>query len=159
MKRSVSHVGFPLFVLLALLLASGCMTPQTGSVYSRQQAQQSLNIHYGKIINIRPATIKANNSGLGAVIGGVAGGVAGSTIGHGTGSTLAAVGGALAGAAAGAAVENEVGTKAAWEFTVQLDDGRVVAVVQEQDPESNYLRVGDRVELIESRDGTLRLRR
>jgi len=142
-----------------LLVLGGCMTPQTGEVYTRGQAQQSLNIYYGKIVNIRSATIKARNSGLGTILGGVAGGVAGSTIGHGAGSTLAAVGGALAGAAAGTAIEDQAGTKAAWEFTIQLDDGRVLAVVQEQDPESSAMRIGDRVELLEGPDGTLRVRR
>ena len=159
-RRFPGWLAIVAFVTLSLALAmSGCMTPQTGEVYTRGQAQQSLNVYYGKIVNIRPATIKTPNSGLGAVLGGVAGGVAGSTIGHGSGSTLAAIGGALAGAAAGSVIEDQVGTANAWEFTLQLDDGRVVAVVQQQDQESNVMRIGDRVELLESPDGTLRVKR
>jgi len=155
--KTLTKLTFPV-ILAAFLALTGCLTPQTGQVYTRGQAQQSLNVYYGTIIDIRPATIKAKNSGLGTVLGGVAGGVAGSTIGHGAGSTLAAVGGALAGAATGNLIEDQAGTKPALEFTIKLEDGRVLAVVQEKDQEANYFRVGDRVRLLESPDGTLRVR-
>ncbi|MCK5679703.1 glycine zipper 2TM domain-containing protein, partial [bacterium] len=89
------------------------------------------------------------------VIGGVAGGVIGSTIGSGRGRTLASVGGALVGALAGSAVEKESRTKAAVEFTIELDSGRLMAVVQE---DSSYYRIGDRVRLLQSGDGTWRVR-
>ncbi|MCK5914661.1 MAG: hypothetical protein KAG92_00860, partial [Deltaproteobacteria bacterium] len=81
--------------------------------------------------------------------------VVGSTIGSGRGRTLATVGGALAGLAAGSAVEKGAGTKKAVEFTVELDDGRVMAVVQE---DGAYYRIGDRVRLLQGGDGAWRVR-
>ena len=144
-----------LAMLGTLLLTSGCTTSQSGQVYSQGQAQKSLSVYYGTIIELREVTIEGSSSGAGTVIGGIAGGVAGSTIGSGRGRTLAALGGALAGAAAGSAVEKKSGTKAAMEFTIELDNGRLMAVVQEQD---GYYRVGDRVRLLQGGDGTWRVR-
>ncbi len=45
--------------------------------------------------------------------------------------------------------------KPAWEIEVELNDNRVVVVVQEQDDSFN---VGDQVRAVESSDGTLRVR-
>ncbi len=141
-------------VAVALIL-TGCVQSHSGQVYSQGQAQKSMHVYYGTIIELREVTIEGSNSGAGAVIGGVAGGVVGSTIGSGRGRTLATVGGALAGLAAGSAVEKKAGTKKAIEFTVELDDGRVMAVVQE---DGAYYRIGDRVRLLQGGDGSWRVR-
>ena len=144
-----------LAILGALFIFTGCGTSQSGRTYTQGQAQKSLSVYYGTIIELREVTIQGSSSGAGAVVGGVAGGVLGSTIGSGRGRTLATVGGALAGLAAGSAVEKKSGTKAATEFTIELDNGRLMAVVQEQD---GYYRVGDRVRLLQGGDGTWRVR-
>ncbi len=146
-----------LFLILtgALFTLYGCGANQSGRVYSQGQAQRSLSVYYGTIIELQEVTIEGSSSGAGSVIGGIAGGVAGSTIGHGRGSTLASVAGALVGAIAGSAIEKESGTKAALEFTIELDSGRLIAIVQEDD---GYYRVGDRVRLLQSNDGTWRVR-
>lgn len=144
-----------LTICLLALTFSGCGTSQSGQVYSSGQAQKSLSVYYGTIIELRQVTIQDKTSGAGAVVGGVAGGVIGSTIGSGRGRTLATVGGALAGLAAGNAIEKQAGTKSAVEFTIELDSGRMMAVVQE---DGAYYRVGDRVRLLQAGDGTWRVR-
>jgi len=160
MKKFNHSTSFIILLLGVVLLATpACMTSQTGQVYNRNEAQSLMNIYHGTITSISPATIQSDNSGLGTVLGGVAGGVVGSTIGHGAGRTLASVGGALAGAAAGSAVEHGARTNSAWEIIIRLDDGRDIVVVQEQDQESNSFRIGDRVRVIESQNGTLHVRR
>ncbi len=142
-------------IFLLMPIFTGCTTSQSGQVYSSGQAQRSLSVYYGTIIELRHVTIQDKTSGGGAVLGGVAGGVIGSTIGSGRGRTLAAVGGALAGMVAGNAIENQVGTKPAIEFTIELDSGQMMAVVQE---DGAYYRVGDRVRLLQGGDGTWRVR-
>ncbi|MCD6533201.1 MAG: glycine zipper 2TM domain-containing protein [Deltaproteobacteria bacterium] len=144
-----------LTTLCTLFIFTGCGTSQSGRVYSQGQAQRSLSVYYGTIIELREVTIEGSNSGAGAVLGGIAGGVLGSTIGSGRGRTLATVGGALAGLAAGSAIEKGASTKPATEFTIELDNGRMMAVVQESD---GYYRVGDRVRLLQAGDGTWRVR-
>ncbi len=155
MKLQLQSKIFFLALVGALFVFTGCGTSQSGRVYTQGQAQKSLSVYYGTIIELREVTIQGSSSGAGTVIGGIAGGVVGSTIGSGRGRTLATLGGALAGAAAGSAVEKKSGTKAALEFTIELDSGRLMAVVQEQD---GHYRVGDRVRLLQGGDGTWRVR-
>ncbi len=156
MKTDYKHaILITVAIFAAALMLTGCVQSHSGQVYSQDQAQRSMHVYYGTIIELREVTIEGSNSGAGAVLGGVAGGVIGSTIGSGSGRTLATVGGALAGLAAGSAIEHETGTKKAIEFTVELDDGRVMAVVQE---DKAYYRIGDRVRMLQGGDGSWRVR-
>lgn len=52
-------------------------------------------------------------------------------------------------------LEKQSGTKPALEFTIELDNGRLIAIVQEAD---GHYRVGDRVRLLQGNDGTWRVR-
>lgn len=140
----------------SLLLVSGCATSGQGSkTYSKAQAQQPLQVFHGTILKVDAVQIQGDESGGGAVIGAIAGGVIGSTIGGGDGTTLAEVGGALAGGAIGSAAETKRRTKAAWEIEVELDDGRLISIVQEQD---DHYAVGDRIRVLQAPDGTMRVR-
>jgi outer membrane lipoprotein SlyB len=145
-----------ILILSLTLIVVGCQTTSQGSkTYTRQQAQRALTVYSGTVLKVAEVQIQAETTGGGAVVGGVAGGVVGSTIGSGRGSRLAATAGALAGAAAGSAAEKAKATKPALEIEVELDDGRLMVIVQEKDDE---FKVGDRVRLIESTDGTMRVR-
>ena len=112
-------------------------------------------MYYGTVLKVAEVQIQAEETGAGAVVGGVAGGVVGSTIGSGRGSILAATAGALAGAAAGSAAERARATRPALEIEIELDDGRIMVVVQEKDDE---FAVGDRIRLLQSPDGNFRVR-
>jgi outer membrane lipoprotein SlyB len=75
------------------------------------------------------------------------GGVAGSTVGNGKGSAIGAVIGAVAGGLAGSAIEEAVTRKDAYEITVKLDNGSLIAIVQEA---TEKFSAGDTVRLIEN---------
>jgi outer membrane lipoprotein SlyB len=157
MEKRMEHIGKRRAILIAiaaLVLATGCQTSQGSKTYTRGQAQNPMQIYYGTVLRVSDVTIESNPSGVGAGAGGVVGGVVGSTIGKGSGRVLATTAGALAGAAAGAAAEKAVGTKPALEIEVELDDGRLMVIVQEKD---DVFNVGDRVRLIQS-GGTMRVR-
>ena len=141
--------------LLIALLTWGCQTNQGSRTYTPGQAQQAMQVFYGTILKVSDVQIQGQQTGAGAVGGAVVGGILGSTIGSGRGRTLATTGGALAGAAAGSAAEGSMATRAALELEVEMDDGRILVVVQEKDDE---FAVGDRVRLIKAQDGTLRVR-
>jgi outer membrane lipoprotein SlyB len=151
------HTGIVLLSILvsAQLLTSCQPTSQGGNTFTASQAQTAMRSFDGIIIHLAQVQIQHNETGAGAVVGGVAGGVVGSTIGSNRGNTLATVGGALAGAAIGSGVERSRATRPAWEIEVQLANGDVVVVVQEQDA---VFAVGDHVRVIEGRDGSLRVR-
>ncbi len=142
-----------LFFVIAALLA-GCASSKSGEVYSRDQARQSMTVHLGTVEFVKEVQVEGSKSGMGAVAGGIIGGVAGSTIGGGKGSTLAALGGAIGGALVGNVVEEKITNFNGLEITVKLDDGKVIATVQENDV---MFAVGDRVRVLTARDGTVRI--
>lgn len=147
-------VVFALFTFVAAL--PGCAPPSTsGQVYSRDQARVSHQVFFGTVLEVRPVTIEGTQSGAGVVAGGILGGIAGSGIGGGTGRRLATATGAIAGAAAGSAVEKSATTVQGVEVTVELDNGEIVAIVQEADVS---FFDGDRVRVLRSQDGTMRVR-
>ena len=133
----------------------GCQTTQGSKTYSPGQAQTALEVYYGTVLKVAEVTIQSEQTGAGAVGGAIVGGVIGSTVGSGRGRKLATTAGALGGAAAGNAVEGSASQKAGLEIEVEMDDGRILVVVQEKDDE---FAVGDRVRLIKSPDGTYRIR-
>ncbi len=150
MKKAIT-----LTIMAAVLLIFGCYTGQGSKTYTRGQAQQSLTVYYATVLKVSEVQIEGQESGLGAVAGAVVGNTVGSTIGKGRGKTLAKTGGTLAGAAAGSAAEKARATKAGLEIEIEMDDGRIMVIVQEKDDE---FAVGDRVRVLESKDGTLRVR-
>ncbi|HEY8354705.1 MAG TPA: glycine zipper 2TM domain-containing protein [Methylophilaceae bacterium] len=143
-----------LLVLLALpLFLAACASSQSGSVYSRDEARKVQTIRMGVVESVRTVRIEGTKSPVGTVAGGAVGGIAGSSIGHGRGSAVGAVVGAVVGGLAGAAAEEGLTRKDGLEITVKLDNGNLVAVVQEADEQ---FHPGERVRLIES-GGTTRV--
>jgi outer membrane lipoprotein SlyB len=61
----------------------------------------------------------------------------------------------VAGAAAGSGVEKSRATRPGLEIEVELDDGRIMVIVQEKDDD---FAVGDRVRFLAAPDGTFRIR-
>jgi outer membrane lipoprotein SlyB len=142
-----------LLALLALsVFLAGCASSQSGSVYSRDEARRTQTIRMGVVESVRTVRIEGTKSPVGTVAGGAVGGIA-SSIGHGRGSAAAAVVGAVVGGLAGAAAEEGLTRKDGLEITVKLDNGNMVAVVQEADEQ---FHPGERVRLIES-GGTTRV--
>ena len=138
------------------LLLAGCETTgQGGKTYTRAQAQSAMQVYYGTVLTVADVKIEAEETGAGAAVGGIAGGVAGSTVGGGRGKKLATTAGALGGAAVGSAMERARGKQAGLELEVELDDGRIMVIVQGKD---NEYAVGDRVRIIQGADGSMRVR-
>jgi outer membrane lipoprotein SlyB len=136
-----------ILAMLALLsVACGCASPGLGGgSYSREQTRREQTVRMGYVESVREVKLEGTRSGVGPVAGAVVGGVAGSTIGHGRGSVIGAVVGAVAGGVAGQVVEQGVTTKRGVEVTVKLDNGQMVAIMQEAD---ETFRPGDRVRIL-----------
>ncbi|MEX0320803.1 MAG: glycine zipper 2TM domain-containing protein [Puniceicoccaceae bacterium] len=145
-------------ILLAVIavLATGCQTTSQGSrTYTRGEAQKPLQVTYGTVMSVAEVTIETEETGAGTLVGGIVGGIVGSTIGDGDGQKLATAGGVLLGSAVGSATEKGMGTKAALELEVELDNGEVLVVVQEKD---DVFHPGDRIRVIETSYGRMRVR-
>jgi len=134
-----------ILAMLAALLA-GCASSNSGDVYTREQTRQVQTVQMGIVESVRTVKIEGTKTPVGTATGAVIGGVAGSTVGHGKGSTIAAVVGAVAGGLAGSAIEEGVTRKDGLEITVKLDNGTMLAIVQEADEAFNP---GDRIRVLE----------
>ncbi len=134
-------------ILLIASLLNACASSNAGDVYSRDEARKIQTIRKGVVESVRTVKLEGTKTPIGTVAGAAVGGVAGSTIGGGKGSAIAAVIGAVVGGLAGSAVEEGVTRKDAFEITVKLDNGSLVAIVQEA---TEKFAPGDSVRLIEN---------
>jgi outer membrane lipoprotein SlyB len=134
---------------------AGCAESRSGSVYTRDQARQTMTVLSGRVVDVKPVKIEGTKSPVGVIAGGAGGAALGSTIGGGSGRTVATVLGGLAGAAGGAIAEEQITKKDGLEISVQLTSGETIAVVQEADEQ---FAVGDSVRVLKSPDGTTRVR-
>lgn len=134
-------------VLLSAFLAA-CASSNSGSVYSRDEARKVQTVKTGIIESVREVKLEGTKSPVGTVAGGAVGGIAGSSVGgDGKSGIVGAVIGALVGGIAGAMAEEGFTRKDAYEITVKLDGGGLVAIVQEAD---EVFKAGEKVRIIES---------
>lgn len=119
--------------LLATIAITGCASSKSGGAYTRDQARQEMHVRLGVVESVREVTMEGTKSGAGTFAGAAVGGVAGSNVGGGKGQIVGAILGAVAGGMAGSAIEDSVTKKNALEITVKLDNGQLIAIVQEAD--------------------------
>ena len=131
--------------LLLLGSLAGCANSQSGSSYGRSSTRQEMTVRQGVVESVRKVTIEGGNTPVGTVAGAAIGGMAGSNVGSGRGSTVGAILGAVAGGMAGSALEEKISKRDGVEITVKLDNGNLVAIVQEADEE---FHPGERVRIL-----------
>jgi len=153
----LNAIGKYLLISLFIVSLVACVpSQQTGTSYSRDEARTVQNVKLGTIIDATPVMIEGTKSGIGGVLGGVVGGLAGSTIDDGATADIAAVIVGAAGAAVGAKAESALTKAEGMEYTIKLDDGEVISVVQAVDPKAAPIMAGDAVKLL-SQGGTFRV--
>jgi outer membrane lipoprotein SlyB len=107
-------------------------------------------VQFGTLTSIRAVDIRPGETRVGTVAGAVIGGAGGSQIGSSTAANIAGtVGGAVIGGAIGGALQGTQRTRGI-EFTIELDSGEAVAIVQPGN--ANDYRVGDRVRITGTAD-------
>lgn len=156
MSNQLKMLGlFAVLLVVALLMSACAQSSRSGNVYSRDQARVTHSVYYGTILRVEDVTIEGSGSGMGTLAGGAMGGALGSAVGGGSGRTISVVGGAILGGIAGSAVEKEATTRAGVELEVELDNGELLAIVQEKDA---IYSVGDRVRVLRDASGNARVR-
>ena len=150
---------YPQLLILALLtvtVAACVPASQTGTSYSRAEARRVQHVEIGTVLAVAPVVIEGTKSGAGGAVGGVVGGIAGGSTGSGAAGEIAAVLAGVAGAIVGAKAEEAVTRANGREYTVRLDDGEVLSVVQAVDDKAAEIVAGDQVKLL-SQGGTYRV--
>ena len=141
----MSYSRICLAAAVVATVLTGCAAGLGGGTYSREQARREQTVRMGYVESVREVKLEGTRSGVGPAAGAVVGGIAGSNVGGGRGSAVAAVLGAVAGGVAGQAAEQGVTGKRGVEVTVKLDNGQMVAIMQEAD---ETFRPGDRVRIL-----------
>ena len=144
MKRALA-IGL---ASLALVLA-GCASGLGGGTYERAEARRAMTVQYATVESVRQVRLEGTKTPVGTIGGAAIGGIAGSGVGGGRGQAVATVIGAVAGGLAGSALEEGVTRRAGVEVTVKLENGQLLAVVQED--EGERFVPGERVRVV--RDG------
>jgi len=147
------------FCVLLVLVVSSCTRRISPNTYSAASVGEASQTFRGVVIGLRQIEVKEaerlQDNSMGMGVGALAGGALGSQIGSGTSANVVgAVVGALAGGTAGTFLQDSMGTQDGIEYTVQLDNGRAMTVVQ--GPESP-VSVGQRVLVIISQAGRSRV--
>ena len=133
--------------LLAAVSVVGCAAGQGGGDYQRAEARRVMSVRMGVVESVRLVKLEGTKSPVGTVGGAAVGGIAGSTIGSGKGSAIGAVVGAVVGGLAGAAAEEGVTRNQGFEVTLKMDNGEMLAIVQEDGGEN--FQPGERVRLLQ----------
>ena len=141
----VATLRFSAAVALAAALAA-CAPQQSANVLAGNQAMTASTVQFGTVTASRNVQLQGGQGGqaAGAILGGLAGAALGQEVGAGTGQVIATGVGATAGAAAGLQAGKAAGTRQSIEWTVRLESGGSIAVVQ-GDP---VFAIGQRVQVI-----------
>lgn len=115
----------------------------------------------GRVVSINEVALRGaggRGSGNGALMGGIIGAAGGAAIGGATSQTIGgglvgALLGAIGGAIAGSIIDGQRGAGRGIEVTVQKDDGQTIVVAQRDDGD---IQLGDRVQIVQDRNGVAR---
>ncbi|AQS48996.1 hypothetical protein BMG03_15265 [Thioclava nitratireducens] len=151
------QMRFFLLVLPAALSVAACNPtpgpyatgPYNGPAPGTRTTYNYESVEYGRIVAMQPVTMRRTSDGdqiVGAVTGGLVGAVIGHQLGSGKGKDVMTGVGAIAGTIVGSNIASQGGTYTSYAWTVRLDNGGSITVIQM----SNQFRVGDRVSVVRS---------
>lgn len=136
-------------ILLPFAALLAACEPQPGPYYPAESyPSQPEYIQYGTIVQVRPVTMQHTANGdqiVGAITGGLVGAIIGNQFGAGSGKDLMTGAGAITGAVIGSNIATHQTTYQSAAWTVRLDNGGVMTIIQN----SGRFRVGDRVMVIQ----------
>lgn len=131
-------------LIAATFMLSGCVT-SSQSRYNYNEVGRSSVVEFGTVVAVRDIDITGKNTGTGALIGGTTGGLVGTQVGSGNGGIAGVVGGIVLGAVAGAVAEQAMANRTGLEYTIVLQNGKVITIAQEQKEDDRVFKNGDRV--------------
>ncbi len=149
-KRLAVFIG-----IACILAAAGCQRPGQ-NVYSYSEVGKASLVNFGTLLAAREVAVQGQNTGAGALAGAAAGGIAGNQIGRGGGNAAATLVGVVIGGIVGALAEQAAANRKALEYTVTLETGATITVVQDHDEGERVLEPGERV-MVQVTGGTQRV--
>lgn len=141
--------------MLCILGLGACQRPGQ-NVYSYSEVGKASLVNFGTVVAVRDVDVQGKNTGAGALAGAAGGGIAGSQIGSGGGNAAATLAGVVIGGVAGAVAEQAMANRKAVEYTVTLETGATITVVQDHNEGERVIKPGDRV-MVQVSGGTQRV--
>ena len=140
-----TKLGGAIGLALGASLLFACTPQQNANVLPANQALTASTVSFGTVVSSRVVQLQGGQGSqvAGAVLGGLAGAALGQEVG-GTGKVVATGVGATAGAAAGLQAGKSISGRQSIEWTVRMDNGATIAVVQGEPA----FAVGQRVQVI-----------
>ena len=126
---------YALALILPLMMTMTACTDNIGAdYYNTSAAGQVSRAVRGTIVAVRPVVVSDGDGQFGKLAGAAAGGVAGSMIGGSEAvHILGAIGGTVIGGIAGDTTQEGLSRQQGYEYTIQLDNGSLVSLVQGKD--------------------------
>lgn len=154
-----------LFAVAASL--AGCSSPKVSdSLYRDSEVGSSKRVVRCRVLEAREIAIREDDAPkkgetIGAIVGGIAGAILGSQIGGGRGQALAteagAVAGVVAGGGAGRQAADKMSERKGIEYSVILDNGEELTLVQDFLEGDRVVQPGDTCRMQIEHDGKNRV--
>jgi outer membrane lipoprotein SlyB len=142
-------------IALCVIFLVGCQRPGQ-NVYSYSEVGKASLVNFGTVVAVREVDVQGQNTGAGAAIGATGGAIAGYELGRGGGTAAATLGGAVIGGVIGALAEQAAANRKAIEYTVTLETGATMVIVQDHNEGEQPIKPGDRV-MVQVTGGTQRV--
>lgn len=143
---------YALIIPFALFGMAGCDQAMGPGYAQSGQVSQNQSVQYGTVVGVRTVRLQGGNGNqvAGAVAGGLAGAVVGNQFGKGSGNALMTGAGALGGAMLGSQMAGGAANRLAQQWTVRLDQGGTIEVIQD----NGRFSIGQRVQIVQTASGT-----
>ena len=137
---------FILLITYTCFLTSCANSSLKPDTYDRDSSQRISNVLYGEVVSLKRVSIEGETKS-GTIVGGLVGAATGSQVSDSKPeSGIGAVLGGAIGATIGGNVSKKIQSVEGIQLTINMDDGRIISIVQEI---SDYkFEVGDLVEVI-----------
>jgi len=130
--------------VVVLLSVAACSHPSSTS-YNETEVGQTIEMTSASVVSSRIVQVSGEPGFIGAGAGAAVGGVGGATAVEGPASLLVGIVGGLVGAGAGYMAEKGLKDRDGIEYVLEMDDGRLVTLVQNREAEEQPLPNGSRV--------------
>lgn len=169
--KIMKHPFFRAFLVPAALLPAmglaACSSPKVSdSLYRDSEVGTSKNVVRCRVLEVREVAIRGDDApekgeAIGSIVGGLVGAILASKVGKGAGQELAiragATAGAVAGGGAGRQAADKMSERPGLEYSVILDDGKEMTLVQDFLEGDRVVQAGETCRMQIENDGKNRV--
>jgi outer membrane lipoprotein SlyB len=127
---------------VALMVSVAACSHPSSKTYGDSEVGQTIETAQGSVVSSRVVDVAGEPGFIGAGAGAAVGAAGGGLAVNGPASLLVAIVGGLVGAGIGYMAEKQMGDRDGIEYVLQMDDGRLVTLVQNREDEEEPLADG-----------------